>query len=180
MEAMAEPRVLAMRAIDHPPEESGAMLDRVLRRLRMKPLAVDLFDKHPNLAVASKRFVWLVSPTLLYPYGKRTIAEHCLAAAILGGTESPENRVRAFVEGLLAKVTMLLEVRVTSGQQTWNPVSDQPLMTWLQDRPDAVVDNEGGPMEPLPIPRVFAASIAIRVLEPVDYQYVPGLAGAAG
>ncbi|ODU40588.1 MAG: hypothetical protein BGO50_16680 [Rhodanobacter sp. 67-28] len=179
MEAMTESRVLALRAIELPPEESGAMLDRVLRRLRMKPLALDLFEKHPNLAVASRRFVWLVSPTLLYPYGKRTIAEHCLAEAILGGTQSSDNPVRAYVEGLLAKVTMLLEVRVTSGPQTWNPVTDQPLMTWLQDRPDAIVDNEAGPIQPLPVPRAFAASIALRVLDPLDYQFVPGLAGEA-
>lgn len=151
------------------------MLEKTLRRLHMCLLARDVFERYPSLAVASLRFVWLVSPTLVYPYTNRTIADLCLGNALVCASQATENTKQAFIDGLLANVSMLLEIRVSHGVQQWDPLVDRPLMTWMQDHPEAVVepaDDHRGILPPL---KQFACAIARRILEPVDYHYMDAI-----
>lgn len=152
------------------------MLEKTLRRLRMRLLARDVFESRPSLAVASLRFVWLVSPTLIYPYGTRTIADLCLGNAFIAASQDVPDVGSAFIGGLLANVSMLLELRVSHGLLHWDPLVDSPLMTWMQDHPEAVVEPADDHLGVLPPLRQFACAIARRILEPVDYHYIDALA----
>lgn len=128
--------------------QAESLLVEVLRETETFAQASAIWLTWPLAKTLAMQISWFLTNRVLHPSGY-TLLSLCIVKAFkrfeercsdLGSAQDIRCLV-AFVRGALEALPAVIEVRVRSGIQEWDPLSGQPLGEFLEANPRAVVEQ---------------------------------------